>query len=436
VRQLVFGDGSVFHLAAGFAWRARELCVEGVFGGCMDRKNALLGRSKNLRRSAFVTLAAGPVTAMLLPVSNVAAQTLVWDPTQIGPTTGVPADGLGTWDTSSSDWYNATPPATGGQDVAWSNGDSAQFGNAYIVTNGLSGTAGTVNLSTTINATGIVFDPTNAGNYTINTGGNTLIIGSSGLVVNGGAPTLNLGSTTSTFSGGVTIGPVINTTPGLALSGTYSGALTVTGTGGWINTNTSSASFQVGTGPTATLASNTATVSATLNMSGLSNFTYSSTSGEFDVGVGDYASGTVTLATNNSINATAVRVGDTLSSGSLGGTVTWAGSFLHLGSGTNVIDTNTLNIGSSSSTQDKSSGTLDFSTNTGTLTIAGLNGSTSGPTMDIGVGGSSTGNGNAGVTGIVSLDGHLVNITAGATTIGQRLVSSTAGVTNTQTGTF
>src|SRR5580658_5119875 len=107
----------------------------------MDGRNARLSRTKGFRRSAVLVLAAGPAAAMLFPVSKAAAQTLVWDPAQTGPGTGVPADGAGTWDTSSSNWYNATPPTAGGSDVAWNNssGDTAQFGNAYTVTSGLSG---------------------------------------------------------------------------------------------------------------------------------------------------------------------------------------------------------------------------------------------------------------------------------------------------------
>jgi fibronectin-binding autotransporter adhesin len=405
----------------------------------MNRKMFGAGRSRRVRRSGSLALAAGPVMALLLPASKVAAQTLVWDPANTGPGTGVPADGSGTWDTSSSDWYNATPPTTGGSDVAWNNGDTAQFGNAYTITNGLSGTAGTVNLATNITATGIVFDPTNAGNYTINTGANTLAIGTGGLSVNGGAPTINLGNTNMSIGGAVTVGPVEGTTPGITtLTGTLTGSLTISGTG-TTGVSATAGNFEVGSGPTASIPSpgTTSNVSATLNMSGLKNFSYNNSGGTFAAGIGLYNSGAITLATNSTINANAFAVGD--SDGNAGGLTNGfqGNSSLSLGTGTNTIDATFFSVGGGlSSAGDRASGTLNFSTNTGTLTVAGVGGSTNGPTLTIGVGGVSNGNGGQNVTGAVSLDGHLVTLTFGAATIGDRVVSGVAGQTNTITGSL
>ena len=75
---------------------------------------------------------------------------------------------------------------------------------------------------------------------------------------------------------------------------------------------------------------------ATLDMSGLADFVFSTGSGEFDVGNGRTGQGTVNLANvSNSITAATVRVGDSTDGAASGN----AGSFstLSLGAGTNVV---------------------------------------------------------------------------------------------------
>ncbi len=73
-------------------------------------------------------------------------------------------DGSGSWDVSTTNWYN------GSANVAWNNANSdvATIGAA-------NGAAGTITLATGITVGGLTFNPAGSGNYTI--AGNTLTLG-------------------------------------------------------------------------------------------------------------------------------------------------------------------------------------------------------------------------------------------------------------------
>src|SRR5271155_4254363 len=139
--------------------------------------------ARGYRRNVFRILGAG-VHAPRIPTScwqwvavalvagsgrAISASTETWDPDNTGPTTGVPADDVGTWGNAASDWYNAAPGTAGGSDVVWPNDGVtvAQFGDPFG-TAGVTGTAGTVNLGTNISAGGLILNTPAAGNYTIN----------------------------------------------------------------------------------------------------------------------------------------------------------------------------------------------------------------------------------------------------------------------------
>jgi fibronectin-binding autotransporter adhesin len=251
----------------------------------------------------------------------------------------------------------------------------------------------TLNLNTSATVSSLTVNTNNS-----STASNTLTIGSGQTLSVQGAVTIDLNPKTGT--------------------GVTHSNLAISGLGTFNATNSSNATFAVGTGendssnpPTA------AETDATLDMSGLANFVFSTGSGEFDVGNGAHGQGTVNLANvSNSITAATVRVGDSTdgtASGNAGGAST-----LSLGAGTNVIDADTIRVGAI-----KDTGTLNFLMGTGSLTINNEAG-TGGAALDIAMGVS----GSSGTTGTVNLDGHAVNLNLGGMNVGNCDTNSTADV--------
>src|SRR5258706_5503832 len=172
---------------------------------------------------------------------------------------------------------------------------------------------------------------------------------------------------------------------------------------------------------------------STLDLSGLSNFTFSGTN-HFRVGNGN-SRGELTLAsTSNTITASQVRVGDSgQDAGGTGGSENNNGGdgILRLGAGSNVINTDTVII-----SRTKSRGIVQVLTTTGTLTLAGTAGGTS--KSNITIGSSDTGNGS-GAASQLFLAGHDVTVQGGIIVIGQRAGGaggSARGQVTFNTGTF
>ncbi len=169
----------------------------------------------------------------------------------------------------------------------------------------------------------------------------------------------------------------------------------------------------------------------TLDMSNLTNFTYSGVTatgivGEFRVGGGN-GRATVSLAnTANTITAASIRIGDSTatSNGDNNGNQ-GPRSTLHLGSGTNVLAANSFIIGSG-----KSGGALDFLTSSGTLRITGAAGGTS--TANITIGSATSGTGTNDESQLL-LGGHDVTVLAGNVIIG-RLAGASVASTNSARG--
>jgi autotransporter-associated beta strand protein len=310
--------------------------------------------------------------------------------------------------------------------------------------NGLTlGGTGTLNLS----ATNTYFGNTvlNSGTLNLNTGG-TLGDPSAGVVMGiigaqpGGATaplttvsTMNLNTgvtigsltvnTNSTSSNAITIagsqtlavsGAVAFTLNPKLLAGTYTIDTVISGLGAFtVGGASNNASFQVGTGETDS-ANAAGQTHATLDMSGLPSFSFTTGTGEFDVGNGSHGQGNVLLAkTSNQITAATVRVGDSTdgtASGNAG-----AASTLQLGAGSNVIAANTVTIGAV-----KDTATLNFQTTTGSLTITNEAG-TGGAALNVGVGSS----GSSSANGTANFAGHLVTLTLAGLDIGHRTGSST-----------
>lgn len=172
---------------------------------------------------------------------------------------------------------------------------------------------------------------------------------------------------------------------------------------------------------------------ATVDLAGLANFTYNATAGELRVGGGNVA-GTLLLAnTSNTIVAAQVRVGDSnLQPPGNGGNNNGGPGTLILGSGTNVINANTITIGAT-----KTQGIVNFSDPVlGSITIAGQAGGNTVANITVGNATSATA---VNVVSQLNLEGHLANIQAGTVIIG-RLGGSTGGTGNGSisfdTGTF
>jgi fibronectin-binding autotransporter adhesin len=150
---------------------------------------------RSLRRIGIASLALA--LAILGQASQ--ANTYTWNKN----TSGTPADGGGTWNTTSANWWS------GSTDQAWNNGDdTAQFGVGSPGT-----TPYTVTLGTGITAGGLIFQNQN---YTL-AGSNTLTMAgiSPGVTVNSASATINANI-------GGTVGLVKSGTGILGLGGTNS----------------------------------------------------------------------------------------------------------------------------------------------------------------------------------------------------------------------
>jgi autotransporter-associated beta strand protein len=92
-------------------------------------------------------------------ILSVGGQTAFWDPSALNATPG--SGGTGSWDSSTSDWFNGT------SDTTWTAGNTATF----------AGSPGTVTLNASVSADGLTFG---TNNYTL-TGSSTLTLsGASG----------------------------------------------------------------------------------------------------------------------------------------------------------------------------------------------------------------------------------------------------------------
>jgi autotransporter-associated beta strand protein len=506
-------------------------------GTCVQRANNpihLTPRpvSRWRRRAALLAIAVAPMAAWLWTTPAL-AQTLTWDASGTSPT--APTDGDGNWNTTNTNWTD------GATNVSWINGDVAAFGNG--------GTAGTVTIndvSGTVSASGINFNPVSSGAYTIAaSGANTLtltggaainlasgvtptigapIAGSAGLALTG-AGTLNLtgnntftgtvainsgalvigtggnlgadsnnvslgtpnsGTSSGDAVGALVIGPGVSTTIGSfksatnntsgvntvtigsgatlnvvsnaalpGINGTVNGAfvvgssnaasaivtnLTIAGAGTLnVNGGSNNSSFVVGLGNGTATSSNTFSMAPFLDMSQLSNFSFTTGTGvvpanggnEFAVGVGSSASAKVNLAVNSTIVAGTVAVGDnsipTPGLTGVSGNNASNPNTLTLGTGINTINANTIILGNG-----RAIGNLIFasSTGTGSVTIAGASGGAS--TANIVVGTSSGGT-PASTASALNLASHSAVVQAGNLTVGS-LAGGSGGTSTTKGG--
>jgi autotransporter-associated beta strand protein len=241
---------------------------------------------------------------------------------------------------------------------------------------------------------------TTAGTFDLN--GFNQTIGSLLVQTNSNTVTNNIvvdSGKTLTVNGAVTIGVnADNSDTNLTASG-----------GGSIVVNSGGAGFQIG-GATGTTNENRVDV----DFSGLASFTANLGTGSFRLGDANSASGTsglstFKLATNNTITASDIRIGD----GS-GNTDT---HLLTLGSGANVFNANTMNIGSAVATiRSGGSVIFDGADTTGQFTLRASDGTSRATLNMINTTGNTAGNMDA----ILNLAGHTADILASTLTLATR----------------
>ena len=264
---------------------------------------------------------------------------------------------------------------------------------------------------------------------TNNTAINTLSIANgSTLTINGNAPFSGLNSTVN----GVFIVGSPNVSAPITTKLTLSGGGSLVVSGG-----ASGGSFLVGVGNSNTSAN---TMTPTLDMTGLSSFTFTTGTGavpanggnEFAVGHGAGTTATLNLATNSSITAGTLTVGDNsitpgLGSGALANAPSNP-SVMNLGSGTNTLNVARIVIGNV-----RSQGTIQWlnATTTGSLTIAGPTGGAS--TADITIGQFSAGTPPSSASSL-NLAGHNAIVQAGTVQVGSFLTGGGNGTAGSGKG--
>jgi fibronectin-binding autotransporter adhesin len=378
--------------------------------------------------------------------------------------------GGGTIDTNGNNvTFNSAISGTGGLTVGNSSGSGSltlAVNNTYSGGTGVNsgatlivGAAGNIGASTNTVAVGTSLGAVNvpvgstAGTLVLPSG--TTTIGSFTCATNStGVNTLNIGGTlnvTGSNLSGAGTNAVFAVGSLAALSATPLNSLTtdLTITGGTLNVSGGphNASFLADMGDTGNNSITTAngTCITTLNMVGLNTFVFTTGLGatptgnpptpagnEFDVGVGISTNGITSLATNNTITAGTIDVGDTgptpgapvaLVPGQAGS----GADTLNLGSGTNILDANAILIGTGRET-----GTVGWATTatTGSVTIAGGAGGASTTNISIGTANSGTPAG----TSNLNLLGHNATVQAGTVILGQLLAGAGAGKSTSTTG--
>ena len=211
---------------------------------------------------------------------------------------------------------------------------------------------------------------------------------------------------------------------------TVSGVTTVGG-----STSGSTANTQVAMTGAGTFAANgnltignndptTAGATATLDLSGLTNFVYNNSGGTITMATGVRSTGNLKLAQTNVI--TVGTWNDNTASTSSSGT-----GNLTLGAATNIINVGTFNIA-----EGRAASTVSFpASTTSPLRLRGSAGTDSSrATMKVGIRNNSGGTGGT-TTGTVTLNGHAVDMKLGTLTIGRDSNTSATGA-DTGTGTF
>ena len=335
------------------------------------------------------TLIALAVGTMFTASGAAMATTLTWDSSGSNPT--APVDGVGTWNTTGTNWSN------GATDAAWNNtSDSsyvASFGS-YSTSNPV----GTVTLGSNITAGGLVSNAAYGGNYTIaGSGSYGLTLTGSSVVANAsftlsanttfqqgldltGGQTLTL-SGTNTNSVGTTVAAgtldVVFPLSGVT-NGNFSAAL---GTGSVTVDSGAMLSFNSnGYGPTSM---NTGTIANNMTISGVASNLYN-TALNF-TGNSVVYNDTGTIAISNTPEVFVFGIGTTAN---LDGVISGSGGLALTGQGTGITDSQAIGLGAAE-TYTGATTITSFNAKTLVTLNGGTNTLPTGTTLNLQTGGSS-----------------------------------------------
>jgi autotransporter-associated beta strand protein len=309
-------------------------------------------------------------------------------------TNGITIKGSGIVTLSGLNTYKGNTTILGGSLGGIVNANSTQaLGNntAALILGDTTGNFGILNVNQNNSVTALNVSTSTT---VVNTNVNTIAIASGKTLTNTGAVTIGAGAATTNFT-----------------------ALTVTGNAWTIGTlgTPTGAGVTLGLNATTNLSNG-----ATLDLTGLSTFSAFLGIGTFLVGESANTGGTGTAASTLKLAPTSSITAATLSTDSSDGGVTEA---ILLGTGTNTINANTINIGMSA---NRASGSLTFLTNSGSLSL-----SSEIPTANTAVfndGYAATaGTGFNANSNLVDLTGHNATLSLASLNIGGRLAATAAG---------
>ena len=188
------------------------------------------------------------------------------------------------------------------------------------------------------------------------------------------------------------------------------------------STTPTNANFQIGNGATSNVGN-----AGVLDMSGLTTFYANLGTGIFRVGSptnsgsANGGASSVVLAANSTIQATTVLLGSPDGAVNSG---TTAVQSLKLGSGTNIINADTLNLGGLGTADGRSNGSLTFNGATGTLKIRSQTDPVNGRAT-LNIGNRIMDTGVAGILHLFDTTGHHADLMFATMTIGSRTTSGT-----------
>ena len=334
----------------------------------------------------------------------------------IANTSSVVANGTLAFNHSDTVTFNTAVSGTGG---------IAQSGTGVLIINGTSNTYAT----TSINRGTLRLGATNALPTTsalnIGSGSTAGIFDMSTFSQTVGS--VNFVTTSSSVTNTVTIPSGQTLTVNGAFTVGFAGQSGITtkavmSGGGALTVNNAAANFEVGV---ANADQNTSANFASLDITALSAFT--ANVNEFGVGFGSQIGSTLLLSnTSNNITANTLQISNSNGNNAQACVMT-------LGTGTNVLNINTINLGFS-----KGNAKLQFASQTagspGTVVIGGKSGGATNFVIA-----SSSGSGTAAnLVGTLDLRGHNSTVTAGTVTLSQRDTGTgnCTGTINFDTGTF
>jgi autotransporter-associated beta strand protein len=350
----------------------------------------------------------------------------------IAGTSGVILNGGGGISLSGNNSFTGGLTINNGSVTVASGGNLGASTNNVFLGTPAGTTVGTLAIADGITTTiGSLVNATNTAAAT-----NTISIGNgSTLNINSALPSTGTGNTTATTNGVFLVGST-------NLASAITTKLTVSGLGSLVvngTTNGNNSSFIVGIGDANGSAD---LMTPIVDMSGLSNFSFTTGTGAFSptvggnsflVGVGSGATATMTLAANNTIKAGTISLGDnsisTPGSGNHNGVNNASNAnILNLGA-TNIFNTNLLQIGGGRST-----GTLGWNNTvspTGSLTLSGAAGGSSAAAIIVGKVNFGT---PASSKSMLDLSAGTATIQSSTVTVGLLATGATGGKNTTVTG--